>query len=63
LESEPPFQTILFPALVPVSVTVVFVHVIFPEEAAVTVGGTVFEVTVIVAVFVHPVVVLVAVAV
>jgi hypothetical protein len=35
---DPPFHTIVFPAEVPVSVTEVLVHVIVPEEVAVTVG-------------------------
>ena len=43
--NAPPFQTIVFPALVPVNVALVVVHVIFPELVDVTVGGVVLEVT------------------
>jgi hypothetical protein len=51
LVNVPPFQTIVFPALVPVKVTLVVVQVILPELTEVTAGGVVLDVTLITAEF------------
>ena len=60
---DPPFQTSMFPALVPLSVTEETMQVNGPLAAPVTVGGVVLDVTVTTAVLVQPFVTLVAVTV
>ena len=63
-DNEPPFQTIVLPALVPVKVEVNVVHVILPEFIAdVIIGNVVFDDTATTEVDVHPLVALVAVSV
>jgi hypothetical protein len=59
----PPFQTIVFPALVPVKVAFAAVQEMFPELTEVTVGRVVLLVTFTVEVFVQPLVAFVAVTV
>jgi hypothetical protein len=59
--NDPPFHTMVFPAEVPVRVTLGLVHVIVPLAAVVTVGSVPVMVTVTVAVAVQPFVASVAV--
>jgi len=63
LLNAPPFQTIVFPALVPVSVTLEIAQVMFPELEDETTGGVVLPITATVDVAVHPLVASVAVTV
>lgn len=54
LLKEPPFHTMVFPALIPVSVELVTLQVRFPLPDELTAGGVVLALTTTVEVLVHP---------